>query len=328
MKKLAITIPCRNTHYLLKDNIPKIMNSLKNFEEVVSVYIFDNSDNDFLKKQIENLNYKNLFYYKNELILDPDTNFLQCYSVPKEEYVWLLGDAFYFSKESIKILLNKLNNFSYDYLVINAGREIRYPTMTKEYADSKLFFNELAWHATLAGATILKKELINYIIDTKKYEKYLYSNFIQLGFLLEGNLKYNKGVYLQESIINFNKNKKKSSWNNKSFEVFGTGWIKFINSLPNEYDDNFKKNVIKMHGIESRYFKALNLLKLRSDENISLEDYYKYKDIFPLITDENIYLFKLICSFPKDFTKIIYKIFLNLDRIKRVLKNPKLLKKL
>lgn len=326
-KKLAVTIPIRNTGYLLEENIPKIMEAIKEYEQHINIYIFDNSDGDEINELYEEIKKKftNIFIHKTKEFIDADSNFLRCYSIPQEQYIWLLGDGFFFDKKKIKIIMQNLEK--YDYIVFKACREIKNPQETKEYINSKEFFIELGWHATLAGSTILSKELINYMLENNRYLRYLQSNFIQLGFLLEGNIKYSKGIYLKDNIIEGNRKKNSSSWHNRAFEVFGMGWINFIESLPNYYDEESKKIVIKKHGIDSGFFKMMNLLNLRQKKYISKIDYKKYKNIFNKISDTNIHVFKIICYMPIRIAKIKYLILFSLYRIKKAFVNPKLLAK-
>lgn len=294
-KKLAVAIPTYNRHLVLKENLLIMLPELKKYN--IPIYISDDSDNYLTRDMISELKiqYDNIYYNKNNIGLGHDKNCLQTLRTPSEDYIWYLGDSQIVHNDGIKNILDIIEKDTFDLILVNAeNRQVKIDS--QYYYDANNFFVDLAWHATLTGATIYRKE----ILFRTNYDKYIGSNFIQLGIILEELLKESNGLYwFNKEIIRVNKNKGKSYWNRTIFKVFAKDWVDFISSLPNEYSYKNKKKVMKSHSDHTNLFKFRNYISLRMNNILNLKSYFKYYNKLKFATSLNIYAVFLIALFPR-----------------------------
>lgn len=294
-KKLAIAIPTYNRSLILKENLLIMLPELREYD--ITIYISDDSDNYLTRDMISELKiqYDNIHYHKNKPSLGHDKNCLKTLEMPNEEYVWYLGDSLIIKNNGIKEILNIIEKNTFDMILVNSDTR-DFETKSEHYNDANKFFVDLAWHATFTGTTIYRKK----ILFRENYQKYIGSNFIQLGVILEELLKSNNGLYwFNKKLIYTNKNKKESYWNKNIFKVFANDWIDFINSLPNEYLNHNKKKVIKSHSDHTGIFKFRTYISLRRSNVLNLKSYFENYDKLKLATSLNIYAVFIIALIPK-----------------------------
>lgn len=307
--KLAISIPTYNRASILKENLMLMLPEIKKFN--VAVYVSDDSSNYETRSIISNLKeeYENIFYSKNEPALGHDKNCLKSLSLPNSEYIWYLGDAQIIRNGAIARVFSIIDTNNYDFLVVSSKN--RFPKISsKVYIDFNKFFSELAWHATLTGITIYRKD----ILFRAHYEKYVNSNFMQLGVILEELVNNQNGLcWINEQLIYHNKNKRGSYWSDNVFKVFAQDWSEFILNLPSGYTEKNKLYVIKSHSINTGIFGVKNLMYLRQKGILSKNSYAKYKEVIRLASPVNRHLVLLISLTPiaivSGFVKMVKIIF-------------------
>lgn len=294
-KKLAVAIPTYNRHIILKENLLFMLPELEKYD--VTIYISDDSDNYLTRDMISELKqqYNNIHYHKNNPSLGHDKNCLKTLSMPREEYIWYLGDSLIIKDGGIKDVLNIIGKETFDILLVNSEtRDI--VRDSEHYYDANKFFVDLAWHATFTGTTIYKKD----ILFRGDYQKYIDSNFIQLGIVLEELLESDHGLYwFNKKLIYTNKNKKGSYWNKEIFKVFAKDWVDFIKNLPDEYSCGNKKKVMKSHSNYSGIFKFRTYIALRRGNILSIKSYFKHYNELKLATSLNMYAVFFIALLPR-----------------------------
>ncbi len=154
-RTLAITIPTYNRKEILMENIDMIFDDIVKYN--VSLYISDDSNNNETKDSVEKLQkkYNNIFYSKNEPSLGHDKNYIKTMSLPKEDYIWYLGDSMVIENGAIEKIINIIALDDYNYIAVNA-QERKLDLESKVYTNLKEAFDEIGWHLTLTGATIYK----------------------------------------------------------------------------------------------------------------------------------------------------------------------------
>ena len=293
-RTIAIAIPTFNRGKILEENLNKMLPFLS-FHSI-PVYISDDSNNELtydmvMKLQVE---YPNIIYTRNVVNLGHDKNCLKTLMLPTEDYIWYLGDSQIISKGYLGKVLELLE---YDYSFIVGSSEGRVIDVdSREYNNGLDFFEDLAWHATLTGVTIYKREILNFA----NYEKYYDSNFIQLGIILEEMIDIRTTLYyLNEPIIVKNSNKEISYWSTKVFSVFAKDWTTFILSLPNYYEHNKKISVIKSHSIHTNIFGHDNFVNYRKKGIFDLNEYIKYHKFIRLTSSIKMSEVFLILVIPR-----------------------------
>lgn len=293
-EKLAIAIPTYNRPFILKENLLTMLPDLEKFH--IAVFISDDSDNDDTKQMVAQfkLHYQNIHYYKNDPSLGHDLNCLATLGKPCEQYIWYLSDAQIIAHGVLERVSYEIDKNKYDFIVVNS--ENRKVTIeTKVYTDPNAFFVDLAWHATMTGATIYRKE----VLFRHDYGKYTQSNFMQLGVLLEELTESENGVlWINENMIIGNRNKRESYWRKSVFKVFALDWSEFIFILPKVYTGANKREVIRSHSNNTGLFKFRSYLLLRSENILNLKSYLKYFGALKQATSMNIYTVPFLFLLP------------------------------
>lgn len=292
--KLAVSIPTFNRAVVLNENLHLMLPDLIKYK--IPVYISDDSTNNETTLVIEELKkqYDGFHYTKNSPGLGHDSNCVASLSRPDADYIWYLGDSIIIAEGAIKKILDLIAMQDYDFIVV-ATEKRKSNVVTKHYTDSKDFFKDLAWHATLTGATIYRKENL----FKMSYDKYINSNFMQLAILLEEFITSNNGLYwINENLIYPNVNKGASYWKAKIFKVFAQDWSNFILSLPDHYDLDSKHIVIQSHSYNTGIFSLKNFIKLRGQGVLNLANIKKYHDSLVLSSTTPLILLKLLSLIP------------------------------
>lgn len=274
-KLLAIVIPTYNRADFLDYNLKNHLPILE--EHNIQIFISDNAstDNteDIVKKWMKE--YTFLFYSKNEINIGPDANFEKALKLPNTNYVWLLGDTSFFNKIEFNLLLNKIDNNSFDMIVTNSENRVK-GIETTIFTNHNDLLTTLGWHMTQISSLIFSKELLS----KANFSRYYNSNFIQTGVIFEYlSLKpYIEVLWNNEVSVNLIKldNIKKESWQNQTFPIWLKNWSNFIFSLPPIYTLESKELTIKKHNYLTRIFSLKYLLYLRSYNFYTLNEYLVY----------------------------------------------------
>ncbi|MCS5420410.1 MULTISPECIES: glycosyltransferase [Psychrilyobacter] len=313
--KFAIAIPTYNRSEILKENILEIIEELKEFK--IPLYISDDSNNsltEFVVKELKK-KYEGIHYIKNKKSLGHDKNCISTLMLPKEDYIWYLGDSLKVKKGMLKKILELIKEKEYTSIILNTEPDRVINLSKKNYNSGKKFFLELGWHVTMTGATIYNRDEMMKVFEKKKHIKYLGTNFPQMGILLEMALKKNMEIcWSNFKVITTNKKKNGSYWEKDPFKVFGEDWKNFIFMLPNKYSDSDKRKVIKDHSRKSGLFNLKYYLLIRKDRILTFKYYIKYYSTLKYVSVIDVKIIPFVLLIPPISLKIIYKIIKKLKR--------------
>ncbi len=291
-EKLAIAIPTYNRESILKENLLFMMRDIKKYN--IPIYISDDSNNNKTKDFISELSreYKYIFYNKNAPSLGHDNNCFKTLSLPKEDYIWYLGDSIFIQQGGLEIIMDLINHNYYDFIVTNHLREnLNLPT--KKFTDAKEAFIQLSWHLTLTGSTIYSKRAL----DNYKKGSGIYKNFPQVSIVLN-TITEQCNLFYESSVSTYPNSKKVSYWNGEIFDVFAKDWYNFISNLPDFYSEKEKDKVIKSHSFKTGIFGFKALLKYRLQGSLCLDNVVKYKKYLVSTSQVNYIIIIIISLLP------------------------------
>ncbi|MEM0134254.1 MAG: glycosyltransferase family A protein [Thermoplasmatales archaeon] len=172
---LGICIPTYNREVFLLNNLRSIIPQFKKFQ--LPIYISDNCSDDNTKKVIEELSmgYPNINLNRNNSNIGLYLNILNVISMPKTEYIWLMGDDDEICEDAVSYILNYLKKKP-DFLVLNAqeydsslqtkrsekiipcGADLFFPPLSHE--DLLVILKKWAFHGYMSSM-IIRKDLVD-----------------------------------------------------------------------------------------------------------------------------------------------------------------------
>jgi len=123
-KLLAISIPTYNRAKYLEELLVCIKNNLEKspfLQEYLNVYVFDNDSSDNTSEIVKNCEI-DIIYKKNETNTKADPNINQAYTIPDEEYIWVIGDDELLSDFAINNVIKLIQEHS-PALIIQSAKE-------------------------------------------------------------------------------------------------------------------------------------------------------------------------------------------------------------
>jgi hypothetical protein len=303
--KLAIAIPTYNRPEILKFNLLQIIDELIQYD--IPVYISDDSTNEDTRNLIIELKNKHdlIFYYKNEIKLGHDLNFLNTIRLPKEDYVWYLGDSMIIREGAIKKALSVISISNYDFISCSADwRDLDFEE--RVFNDGGELFEKLCWHLTLTGATIYNRESI---YNLANFDVSRFKNFPQTAFIFEMfTLKKSSLYWINEKLI-YSNSQKKSYWSKNIFEVFIDDFKNCLYNLDEIYPLKIKDKVILQHSVKSKVFNFRAFVKYRLSNFFDYKIFIKYKKDFFKYTEVNLFILFIVSIFPISIIKLFLKMF-------------------
>ncbi|WP_259699727.1 glycosyltransferase family 2 protein [Pseudomonas protegens] len=292
--KLSIVIPTYNRANFLEHLLESHMPMLEKHQ--VKVFISDNGSTDETCKIIERLKekYPSLYYHQNKENLGADLNIETALKMPETDYIWLLGDTYNFCEDVLIYVLKSLDS-NYDHILLNVGNEVK--TVTSQiYTDQNKLLDDLFWLMTCLSVHIYSRKLIN----NANFKRYRGCHFLQTGILLEyiDQNKFNICWSLEHSVDRKPEIKgvKKTTWNDRFFEIWIESRVNFALSLPPTYKLSSK---IKGARSVSAEYKALSLkqiLAFRANSTLNFRTATKYKHALRLCCSRPNLLILLLCS--------------------------------
>ena len=302
-KSLAIAIPTYNRAQILNENLMLILDELIFFQ--IPVYISDDSNNEDTKNLILQLQNKHdlIFYHKNEITLGHDLNFFRTIKLPKEDYVWYLGDSIIIKVGAIEKILGIISLAHYDFISCNAdGREL--DVSERVFNDGGELFEKLCWHLTFTGATIYSRENVNNLAN---FDVFKFKNFPQTAFIFEMfSFKKSRLYWINDKLVYVN-DKKKSYWTKNVFQVFINDFKFFLYNLDDSYPLEIKEKVILQHSVKSKVFSLRAFVKYRLNDFFDFETFIKYERDFSKYTEPNLFVLFIVSIIPISITKLLLK---------------------
>lgn len=274
-QKLAITIPTYNRAEFLECSLATHVPILAQYS--IPIYISDNASTDSTKEVVERWIkvYPYIYYHRNDENLGPDKNFEIALKMPTADYVWLLGDSMLLEGKDFTCLYEKLS-CSLSAVVINDNFRVE-NVPTKIFSDHNKLLSEIGWHMTQMSSLIFSR----HVLEKTNYNKYYNTNFIQTGILFEGLSELVSFEVLWLSDVNLKNISipgiKKTSWENKTFEIWLDSWSLFVFSLPKIYTVESKIKAIVDHNKKTNVFGVKNLIRLKRKGFFSVDKIRKHK---------------------------------------------------
>jgi hypothetical protein len=303
LSTIAISYTTYNRPKIFQSNILIILPILKKYN--IPLYISDDSDNndtEIIIIEIKNL-YNNIFYNKNIIRLGHDLNFYKAITIPKEEYVWYLGDSIYFNINKFELILKNLNS-NFDLIFLNS---IHPDNDTYEITNKKLFFISKIWYLTLSGSCIYGRKARMFQVDSNIINKW--ANFVQLGQILKYSISSKaKMLWIGEPLIASNDNKK-SYWQKNIVKVFIYDWFNFIFYFNTYFNLEETLFIIKSHAIEKKLFTLKSIFYIRSLNGLRTSEIFKYYRELKIASNYNVLQLFLFSIIPSLFFKIFYRTY-------------------
>jgi abequosyltransferase len=261
--ELSIVIPTRNRAEYLELCLARLVPIAAEFG--LNVRVFDNASIDDTPAVAKAwvARYEHLVYIRNESNLGADANFEKALKMPTSKFVWLLGDTYELTRHCIEHQLQLIasSGTKLDAVVYNVLGRVD-SIESKEYQDADALLAELGWHMTCMSALVFSSRLL----AQANFARYRGTNFLQTGIIFESIADRDFCVAWVDSpsVLGISiPGCVKSSWQDKTFEIWVDHWVAFILSLPPSYSLTAKLGCIKSHGTRSRIFSPRNLLRLR-----------------------------------------------------------------
>lgn len=242
---LSIAIPTHNRFSILAHNLRELLPDL--METGVTVHISDSGTDGLTEAGIGELQqaYPGIHYRRAAPGSAYDENCLSALGMPSTEYVWYLGDSLRILPGGVKRVLAALRETPCDFAVVNLVKRGPADLPVGLHRDAAAVLERLAWHMTLAGATIYSRQ---HLADLEaRYGRFVGSNFSHLGIILDALPRCQRGLlWLGETWIAGHPGRR-STWAARTVETFARDWALFILSLDDRYSPESKAVAIRSH---------------------------------------------------------------------------------
>lgn len=223
---LSICIPTYNRCEKLKNCIGSIV-SQKAFNEI-EIVVSDNASTDDTEKLMISFceQFPNIKYYRNKENLGPDKNFILALSYASSKYLMLLSDDDWLRKD----FYEKLSAYLYekDLSFIKVGSEAS-GDVAKEFDKKNIyeFFKHVGIDITFMSTMIFNRKVLEQVENA---EKYIGSQFIQTGLVIESIKKSSLQVGIFEKAKIYSSSTETLSYN--FYDIFIVSLKKMYMLMP------------------------------------------------------------------------------------------------
>lgn len=280
-KKITVVIPTYDRpdciSYLIENRFRKYNGGMICFE------IHDSSPNDSTKKIFEDANLGDNFqYFHYDSEVNGDIKTMGAISRVKTPYIYLLGDG-------IAVDFNALEKYLLDigfeqYSIIGM-RDKDLPRYNGSYAEEENITNDISkyfydcfWMLTLYGASIIRRDVAQSAVSVM--QKYMaVTPFIYISCVFDALLNVGGPCYFAYvDFIAYNPYKKSSGWmaSHQTIETFCYLYYLAMQLLPECFHAT-DAAVLQKHNDLSGLFRFRNILRLRSNGNLTWKLYNKYR---------------------------------------------------
>jgi hypothetical protein len=170
---LAIAIPTFNRPEQINSVLYSIVNQASSMP--VSIYIFDDSDNQSTKNLYDShwASYSFIKYIKNEAILGHDDNILKCLSFPLEDYVWIVADSRRLIDGMLQYVYSMLTQHDPEICCVNIKKNQRISSKTSLFKSKAqdvhdFLLETFGWHTVLTGISIYSRSARSTLLKNLK----------------------------------------------------------------------------------------------------------------------------------------------------------------
>lgn len=300
--KLSIAIPTYNRSEILEVWLSKHAAMLNRYN--VDLYISDNKSTDATRQIVKewSLLHDNIYYSSTEETLKAEYNFERCVNLASEGWIWMVGDSYEISEETIKKVIGALE-CNYDYIILNLLGRVRYK-QTKEVTID-IAVAELSGVISCISCVIYNLNRLEKISLSTKDDSF-YPHMINI---LEGIYKRaEKAIWHQElSVQMLELETPRKNWANTQsvYKIAALGWIEAIDSIK-QINKSTQLKGYKQFGKISGLFKLSGFLLLRSQGLLDTNVLNRYKKEIKLVSNVNIYIVIAITLIPIKILSVIF----------------------
>jgi abequosyltransferase len=324
---LSICIPTYNRASFLDRSLFYITSQISSVENLIEIIILDNDSSDdtllIVKKYVE----KGfpISYIKNDYNLGPDINVDKCYQIANGKYVLALGDDDIIVLNSLKKLINLIENTDYGVIHLaskpiesNIIYDFEKDSLNfKIYSNHDKFFEKIGYGITFISANIVNRKFYN----NKLTSHYLGSSLPQVPFILISILKCNKNLLIQDIILRAQVD---NTGGYNLLKVFGINLNKILSQISLEFPETRFYQIITNKLII--YFFPFWIIKLKKDLNFNKSEkankllkplfyrnfrYWIYCYPLDFLSYRIAIIYNFIIHLPQKFNKILLKYFIN-----------------
>ncbi len=312
---LSISIPSYERYGAIEKNI---LDNLDCFlKEKIKIYIFDDSLSDNLKNKVEDLIkvYPYIEYSKNKKTLGHDKNFFQAISIPKSEFIWVMGDSTIINPLTFTEILRVIQQDKPNLVCVNKDNRIKgHDSGLKK--NPNFILENFGWHLTYTGATIYKRQCLNHSFFN---EDNLPKNFPQIYIIFNILSTYkDNGIYWFNNNCISSLRSSQSYWIKNSINVFIFDWKKAISKLPETYSKESKYAAELSHSAKTNLFDFKMFIILRASGSFDINILKNSLVTILAHTQLNRFMLFLIALIPKDIFFVLLKVRRTLKNYKRV----------
>lgn len=271
---LTIAIPTYNR----KEKLSLLLNELSSISlKEVEFLISDNCSKDGTDVICNRYKgKKNFIYYRQEINIGPDLNFLWLLSNSHGKYVWLVSDDDNISVEFINKLVfflknNEISLGFFNYSLINSKTNKKHDVLKMKNQielvnDKNAFLSKISFENTFLTTILYRKEAFNQIVDPERFNN---TNFLQTYLAYESTLYSNFpfAIFYETGITAFSNDKVSYS----IYKVFGESLRKlaiylyknlgFKRKIVNNQYKKYIKKVVYPGIIHAKHYNYNDMLK-------------------------------------------------------------------
>lgn len=170
-KVLSLCFPTYNRGWCIKEQIKRLQSCPLEIIDKIEILISDNCSTDDTQEIVEHAISQGFVctYIRNETNLGMDGNFVSCFRKAKGKYVWLLGDDDIILINSLKKIVNQLDNSKeYGLLHLSMTKRLKGEDFIV-YDDKDQLCKDISYWFTFISSNIVRAK---YVKDVP-FEKYM-----------------------------------------------------------------------------------------------------------------------------------------------------------
>lgn len=277
---LAVAIPCFRRPALLRELLISLVDT--KFGSYISVYLLDDSpekSNQVIAAEFESCFFR-INYFHNVPRLGIDRNISRCLSVPREDFIWLLGEDDLVTQDSIAVVFSLLSERpDVNLLFINythfssAGH--RQPILNFESAlkSSQDYIDNLLIYFGFIGSVLVKRSSLLSCADYLPFGTY-FSHIGVIIDIIEASPINMLGIIERPIVLNRVGSVGSFSWGDDALSVYqGFGdLLEAVQNLRPELSLSLDKVTNQAFLAFHPLAKLFRILRLRSEGAISIND--------------------------------------------------------
>lgn len=257
-KLLSVYIPTFNRIHFLETCLASFCCQMAPLLDQIDLWVVDNHSTDDTDTKVKAImaDYPFVNYYRQDRNLGADGNFKWCFDHAKTDFIWIFGDDDVLLDGKLDFLINILKGLDPDLVYVNGygynGADFRTEKPQKKplrdrglfstYESPKRFLRRVHYYLTFSTGNIVKKTVIK---SHDASSRYMGTNLVQLGWIVEALLNGRKFVYVNDLTIAVKMN---NTGGYRLFDTFARAFddiLESYKSLNKRY--TYLKNITRFH---------------------------------------------------------------------------------